>query len=141
MPDEATESTEAVQASSVSYSRAAVVQIFLDSNGDLDVDDKSARVQAGGGLTFKIKASTPSGQHSTLISFVVLMKKETPFVNNKAWAGGTATDDAKVNIASNANDPHGNNSNNEYTYPYSVMASDGTDTYHLDPDVIVGPQS
>lgn len=117
----------------VSDPKTPTVQIFVE-DGKLTVDKATVRVPAGGMLTFRIH---PDDQ--TLTSFVVLMIGGTPFGSGLGWAGSEKGPGVKMRIDGSANNPNGDGTTTESKYSYCVMASDGTKSYSMDPDVIVGP--
>lgn len=116
------------------FHSAATVEISLNSGGKLEVNLRQARVKATGSITFKIAPGEQKLKH-----FAILMQKESPFGSGEICAGGRKGVDVTRRIDGAANDPD-NAGTNEYSYSYCVMASDGTDTYHMDPDVVVGPR-
>lgn len=115
-----------------SFRTNVIVQIYLDSSNKLKVDTPEAEVKPGGRITFKIRPQ------QNLKSFVVLLKKETPFGNGKTWAGGHKGRGAMIRIDGLANGPKETDTTK---YSYSVLATDGSKTYHMDPDIVVGPRT
>lgn len=114
------------------YQGSATVQIFLNESGQLDVDQKPVHMKPAGRLTFRIRGG------ESLTSFVILMKDETPFGSGERWVGGERGPGVKVRLDGLAN---GKQPKDQKRYSYSVMASDGTKTYHMDPDIVVGPRT
>lgn len=123
-----------------SYSRTAVVQIYMSSSG-LAVSEKEVRVNAGGQVTFQIGQSEPGKRQLT--SFAILMKKDSPFTNHKTWVVSEGGQAKTVPVRLDANDPGGNTGNptDEISYPYAILASDGQEPYYMDPDIVVGPET
>jgi hypothetical protein len=113
-----------------SYKGNETINILLDSNGKLTVDKDQVCIKAGGKLTFRIDKSD-----TALSGFAILMKSQTPFGDGNAWAGGEKGPGVPIRIDGAAN-------GSDYTsYRYSIIATDGTKTYHKDPEVIVGPDT
>lgn len=118
--------------------KRVTIRISLNASKELQVDKAvpPPRIQAGGLLTFEID---PADQD--LESFVILMNGPTPFGSGDPWSGGKKGWGSQgIRIDGRANNPNNDPGTTEFTYSYCVMASDGTNSYYMDPDVVVGPQ-
>lgn len=113
-----------------SYKGNETVSILLDANGDLTVDKEQVCVKAGGKLTFRIDRSD-----TTLRGFAILMKDQSPFGDGNVWTGGEKGPGVPIRIDGAAN------GTDFVSYRYSIVATDGTNTYHKDPEVVVGPKN
>ncbi|MEJ2502500.1 MAG: hypothetical protein P8177_04150 [Gemmatimonadota bacterium] len=111
-----------------SFKGNEIVNVLLDPDGKLTVDKERVCVKAGGKLTFRIHKDD-----TRLRGFAILMKDRTPFGSGDVWVGGEKGPGVRVRIDGAANGAEWE------SYRYSIIATDGTDTYHKDPEVVIGP--